>query len=186
MTVNQHIHEILEGREVRAQQIARLNDQNAGTVVSFTVNYPGADKLTPQAEVIYHAGVKAIENKINARLCKETVRFSGYEALFVTSLSAIDTKKAMIALEETHTLGRLFDIDVFEKDLTKVSRDDLSLPKRKCLLCERPAVICGRSRRHRVEELQEEINHRVDSFKEEEDTVQSNSYLLMKGESRWR
>ncbi|WP_100487809.1 citrate lyase holo-[acyl-carrier protein] synthase [Sporolactobacillus pectinivorans] len=164
MAVNQRIHEILDGREARAREIAQLNERNGGTVISFTVNFPGPDKLTRQAEFIFKAGMRAIEEKLNVRLCKKNVRFSGYEAFFVTAFSAVDAKKALVELEDSHLLGRLFDIDVFEKDLTKLSRDDLALPKRKCLLCDRPAVACGRSRRHSVEELIEEINHKVDVF----------------------
>ena len=58
----------------------------------------------------------------------------------------------MIALEETK-IGRLYDIDVLEKENTKISRKDLGFPERKCLLCNNPACQCGRSRKHSIEEL---------------------------------
>ena len=62
----------------------------------------------------------------------------------------------MIALEETK-IGRLYDIDVLEKENTKISRKDLGFPERKCLLCDNPACQCGRSRKHSIEELRKKI-----------------------------
>ena len=47
--------------------------------------------------------------------------------------------------------------DVLEKENTKISRNDLGFPERKCLLCDNPACQCGRSRKHSIEELRKKI-----------------------------
>ena len=61
------------------------------------------------------------------------------------------------AIEDGGGLGRLFDIDVLDAGGKKLSREDLGLPPRKCLLCEQPAHACARSRTHTVMELTEQI-----------------------------
>ena len=66
---------------------------------------------------------------------------------------AVKIKKLMTTMEETHILGRLFDIDVLDANGQKLSRD---MPRR-CLLCDKQAQICARSRRHSVSELTAKI-----------------------------
>ncbi|CSA56393.1 CitX protein [Vibrio cholerae] len=65
-------------------------------------------------------------------------------------------------IEREHPLGRLMDLDVIDVDGHIISRQGAQLPRRRCLLCERDAVICARSRRHSVEALLakiEEMTH---------------------------
>ena len=78
---------------------------------------------------------------------------TGYEAFFCVDADADVLKQRMTALEEGNPVGRLYDIDVIRTDHTKVSREELGLPPRTCLLCGEPAHGCSRSRRHSVEEL---------------------------------
>lgn len=89
-----------------------------------------------------------------ARLVQENI--TGYEGYLVVKADGYQVKKLMIALEETK-IGRLYDIDVLEKENTKISRKDLGFPERKCLLCDNPACQCGRSRKHSIEELRKKI-----------------------------
>ena len=48
--------------------------------------------------------------------------------------------------------ARLLDIDVMDKDGT-VSRKELGLDARKCLICDDDAKVCARSQKHSMEEL---------------------------------
>lgn len=66
-------------------------------------------------------------------------------------------KKLTVQIEETHPFGRLYDIDVYGMDGKGISRQELGLPVRKCLICDKDAKICGRSRSHSVEELQQKV-----------------------------
>ncbi len=63
-------------------------------------------------------------------------------------------KNLTVEIEESSKFGRLLDLDVLRKDGSKVSRGDLSLSPRRCLLCGRPAAECSRSRAHSVTALQ--------------------------------
>ncbi len=62
-------------------------------------------------------------------------------------------KNITIAIEESSQLGRLFDIDVIDVNFEKLSRKSF----RKCLICEKQAQECGRSRKHSIEELQNKV-----------------------------
>ena len=82
-----------------------------------------------------------VKKKISTevRLVQENI--TGYEGYLVVKADGCQVKKLMIALEETK-IGRLYDIDVLEKENTKISRKDLGFPERKCLLCDNPACQC--------------------------------------------
>lgn len=67
-------------------------------------------------------------------------------------------------MEETHPLGRLFDVDVYDEAGSGISREELGSPVRKCLICEKDAKLCGRSRSHTVKELYERIESIIDSW----------------------
>ena len=73
--------------------------------------------------------------------------------------AAYDTKqiKAMtVAIEEADSLGRLFDMDVMDKN-GSMSRGELGANPRKCLLCDEDAKVCARSQKHEMTELLDEI-----------------------------
>ena len=72
-------------------------------------------------------------------------------------------KQALAVPEEEIALGRLYDIDIIRKDRTKVSREEIGLPHRTCLLCGHPAHECSRSRRHTVDELVARIQEMIDN-----------------------
>ena len=85
---------------------------------------------------------------------------TGFEAYFVVDLPYLETKRLCCEIEDTHPLGRLMDIDVIchfdrsgEISLRPLSREDIGLPPRPCLICGRPVRECIRARRHTTEEL---------------------------------
>lgn len=82
---------------------------------------------------------------------------AGPERIAVVGLPTAEAKRAAIAIEDADPIGRLLDIDVYDSTGRSVSRYDLSLPPRRCLICDRPAHECARSRRHSLLELQRQI-----------------------------
>ncbi len=78
----------------------------------------------------------------------------------ISSENSSDTENKNISaktdsLKSEPSIGRLFDLDVIRPDGRQVSRTELGLPQRLCLICGNPAKDCARSRRHTVAELQE-------------------------------
>ena len=63
-----------------------------------------------------------------------------------------------VAIEEKNEVGRLFDFDVFTIKMEQVSRSQIGLKERKCLLCNDSAKVCGRSRKHSTEDFLNKIN----------------------------
>ena len=50
--------------------------------------------------------------------------------------------------------------------IKSISRSDLDLPSRQCLICEDDAKACGRSRKHSIEEMQAAITHLIENERE--------------------
>ena len=89
---------------------------------------------------------------------------TGYEAYLITPLPLLEAKRIAVQIEDTHPLGRLFDIDIIDKDGVPVSRDRVGSRPRRCLVCDREARYCMRMRWHTQEEIWERINAMVDSW----------------------
>lgn len=63
-------------------------------------------------------------------------------------------KKTAVDAENTMTAGRIFDIDILTAT-GNLSRRDMGLPERKCLLCGERAKSCARLGTHSTHELRE-------------------------------
>ena len=135
---------------------------DCGVLSYAMVDADYADRVVNELfEKVFYEGLEKIQNKLETEKISTEVRLvqeniTGYEGYLVVKADGCQVKKLMIALEETK-IGRLYDIDVLEKENTKISRKDLGFPERKCLLCDNPACQCGRSRKHSIEELRKKI-----------------------------
>ena len=85
---------------------------------------------------------------------------SGDELIMALDAPAEDIKTLATEIEESHPLGRLFDMDVIGTDGMKLSRGTY----RKCIICGCQAQECARSRKHSVEELQAKIEDLLNRF----------------------
>lgn len=150
------LKEILDAREQRSQKQQQLLAQYKKPLICFTMNIPGPEKLNRDVSIGFSVGSWLLRDSLSGRgiLYKEISRKpTGCEAYYVVELPAKALKKIAIDIEDISPIGRLFDIDVIDTDGTKLSREDLGLPRRKCLLCEGDAALCARSRAHSLEEL---------------------------------
>lgn len=159
--------ELLDARENRWHTQQELIAQYQTNLICLTLNIPGPVKDFPLARLTFDEGLLAIERELSLRQCPILYRESshgvwGYWGFFLVGHSAPDCKKWMASLEETHPLGRIFDIDVLNPQGEKLSRDAMGYPRRTCLLCSRPAFVCGRSRSHSVKEL---LDHQTSLMK---------------------
>lgn len=149
------LEQLLEGRDERAAFQKELMERYGLPLVSFTVNMPGKIKLCERSERIHQSGVAVIRDALAGHIAywKRRAPVTGPEGFFVCDLPAEEIKRRMCALEESHPLGRLFDIDVLRAPGVQLSREELGFPKRKCLLCGGDGVLCARSRAHPLPEL---------------------------------
>jgi holo-ACP synthase len=126
--------------------------------LTLSVVMPGPVKLCPLTSLLFDEALKAVTQAFAARGTPFEMLWSGSpatgpEALFAVDAGVEDLKRAMVTLEETHPLGRLWDLDVHGADGRSISRRDLGLAPRRCLVCDEPAHACARSRRHELEEV---------------------------------
>lgn len=153
--------EFLRMRDLRRERILSLFQRFPGkTVVVLTLNLPGTEKA--KGKNILQAGMMAFPF---ASLAED---LSSYDALWVVEREAEATKRALVSLEETHPLGRLWDWDVYPGANAPLSRGRIGLPPRRCFLCERPAKECSRGRTHPDEAIVDFIRQTVQRWENEE------------------
>lgn len=170
------VGQMLEFRERKVFLREKLQRKYPGNVaVVLGMNIPGPKKSSREIRKAFAAGAAALEELFN----RESVHLleicpledpAGEVMLYALSCpGAAYIKKMTVSLEDTHPLGRLFDIDVYWPDGKAFGRRELGLPERKCLLCSREAKACGRNRTHSVEELQEKVHEIICRWQSEED-----------------
>jgi len=154
------LDDILAARDARAARQQAMLAQG-GVLLSLTLVAPGAVKRSPLLDAIFAAALDAIRPLVDdARARIEAVDDSGHHALYLLDGDAREWKMRVIALENRSPLSRLWDIDIIDRDGAAISRRDLGLPPRRCLLCDDDAKTCARERRHDIAALQADIARR--------------------------
>ena len=152
------LQEILDKKEKRAARQAELLDIFRVPLVSFTMNIPGEEKCSEAVFDGYGKGLFLLTSFLDF-LGTDIVNFEeepdgvGPEAYISADCDPVLLKKLTCAIEEAFPAGRLFDFDVICPDGRKISRTELGLPERKCLICDDPARVCARTGKHSYEEL---------------------------------
>jgi len=149
---------ILDNREKRAHVIQRSLDSTGGTLVEVTLNIPGKEKDSLLYRAVHMEMLTRLLPVMKAHLVYLEYLPEGPFALLNTALSPLWVKNIAVGLEEDTPEGRIFDIDVFHPDGTKVGR---SGPLRSCYLCDDSASVCARLQRHTQEQLQLNIHQRI-------------------------
>ncbi len=157
------IAEVLAARDARVQRQQSLL-RGGGTPVYLTMNIPGPVKVSPLIGEAFSAGVAAIGEALHGRM-RLLIANTGLEAWLVCAQDAEAVKRETVRIEDESGIGRLLDIDVIRANGKKMSREMLNLPPRRCMLCDKPAFVCARSRAHSVDELRREIDRRIVSWR---------------------
>ncbi|MEL3908370.1 MAG: citrate lyase holo-[acyl-carrier protein] synthase [Treponemataceae bacterium] len=152
------LKELLNAREERDKKEKKLLLDNLNsTLVTIGANYVGENKNTIYSHLISYLNFLQVQKKIKAKKILHSLTAEGLLFFVITNENALSVKQKTIAIEEKFFLGRLADIDVRTIDNQQIeknySRSDLKLPRRKCLICNKPAVICVRNRTHSPEEI---------------------------------
>lgn len=157
------VEDMMRARDERVQvqneMLAAASSFPAPTaLLSFGMNIPGAVKQTPLIRSGFLFGKERLTELLQREghvilLPRELRRVSGDTWLCLVGAPPEAVKRLAVSLEDSEALARLFDIDVLDCEGRKLSREDFSLPPRRCLLCEEAAVVCARSRAHSVEAL---------------------------------
>ena len=181
------LEQLLESRDRRAAHQRQLLDARPGRVLlCLTVQLPGSVKQNQLSLAIARAGVEAVREAFEPEYEEFKDLETGYEGYFLVSLDPLEAKRRTCRLEDTHPLGRLMDIDVLrharpdraspgfmasEKGTEicsipteAISREDIGLEPRRCLLCGNEVRFCMRAHTHTQEELLAKIEEMVNSY----------------------
>ena len=179
------LDELLASRDARHAMQQKLMAEHSGkTLVCLTVVMPGSVKRNQQSLTVARAAVKAMRKAYNISddLLPETELLTnelkaeageclverdlntGYEAYLITPLPLLEAKRVAVDIEDTHPLGRLFDIDVIDAQGIPVSRDRVGGQPRRCLESDHEARYCMRMRWHTQEEIWARIKQMTDDY----------------------
>lgn len=156
-------HNILDARESRFDKIILLA-KNHEFIVSLKANIPGDDKNIYAS----HFLTSLFENELKKKFTLDYINmYEGSDGPFllcsIVSKNGLTIKKALIDIENNHPLGRLIDLDLYIRG-QMVSRSDLNISKRKCLICDNDAAVCSRNKTHSTFDLLNIIDDNILKF----------------------
>ena len=153
------LSQMLSRREARANEQQLLLVKYHAPLVSFCMNIPGPIKTNDEIRKAFDTGKNSLLNALEIygpviNDCIEIHCDTGDELLLsVNAVSSDELKNLCVEIENASKLGRLFDFDVIDANGNKLSRKTF----RTCLICNKQAQECARSRAHSVKELQDAV-----------------------------
>ena len=155
-------NEILQSREERINNIKALMRDGFNYLI-VKANYPGSNKNEKGAKFLVHIFKNIIINKIKVERFFYFDSFDGPYYILETKMDKTSLKREMILIEESHSLGRFIDLDVFSLE-GSVNRKSLGYRERKCFICDNDAHVCSRNKTHSINELKDIINDSIESY----------------------
>lgn len=151
---------ILDDREKRYYKILDLISKYSLPVICGKLNYPGSDKNTSDAEMGFKALGEVLGNAFRKYTVKEvlTEGCDGSAILLAVAMKPEIAKDMALGIEETHILGRIFDIDVYMNNGSPLSRTELGRKGRECIVCGNDARYCIKGERHSLREVVDCVN----------------------------
>lgn len=156
--------DILTAREERGKHISSLMDKNKHkTIMVLKLNVVGKNKNPINMRFICLFFDNLIQNEFEGKIIESMkVRSEdGDYIYYVIDEVGKLVKERTIHIEDEHYLGRLVDIDVYDKQ--SISRSDMSCEMRKCLICDDYAHICTRNQTHSMQEISRVVNELIES-----------------------
>ncbi|MDF7671413.1 citrate lyase holo-[acyl-carrier protein] synthase [Orbaceae bacterium ESL0721] len=153
------LEEVLQAKEQRVIRQQMTISRYNSPIISLTLVTPGAVKRSPITDYLFRQSILEIKNALAIRqipiLSQQYIYLvTGQEAIMAINHPALQLKQLCMQLEVDHPLGRLWDIDVIDPlTHSAISRSQFVAPPRGCLVCGDNAKVCGRERRHTIDEL---------------------------------
>lgn len=147
-----HAKAILAARESRYTTKQRFMQELSkqtpnSTCLEICMNIPGRPKVGNNWRRVFKAGLQQLKQKLPVQQQQTFVDKAGYYALLSTTTEISLAKKMSCHIEEARPWGRLLDIDCINQH-GRLSRPDLGLPDRRCMVCLAPQEICLSAKTH--------------------------------------
>lgn len=164
-----NLNDVITGSPVTSEELLASRDRRVlkkwellapgGEIclVEFSLNIAGAVKTFPFARSAFREEVRELSDRLSRfSVLKAEVyeKNTGDCAFFLLKSQAIPVKKYLVSIEESHPLGRLFNLDVCGPDGISIKRHDLGLLPRTCLVCGEDAHVCAANKFHSMELIQ--------------------------------
>ena len=141
-------------------------------MIAAKLNIPGPIKNNPTIKKFFIDKLTIFEAQLAVKYQFQMVEqwldeSTGPERFYLVDGPAAQVKQLTTEFEEAQAAHRLFDLDVLSRQNNQtisISRTELGLPKRQCLICGQPAKECARSRRHSVAELQDRVAALIEKY----------------------
>lgn len=151
--------QMLAARDARAVRQDRLNREFRLPILCYSMNIPGPVKDTPLIRRGFLEGLEELDRQLSRVKFRQVIpAITGWEAIFVLDMEPLQAKAIAAKIEDTHDLGRLFDMDVLDINLQKLERSLVGGKSRNCLICGAPGRDCAARRLHSVPELQAAVH----------------------------
>ena len=164
----QTLLDILDNKEERERyKLQQLAEFPTCQLVSIGINIPGDIKTNESIEKVFNLATEAFErylmdNELVIRHVRKKYNPTGPEFYTLIDSERNDIKRLCINFETFHQVGRLLDIDVYQRDeageMLIIDRDFYNLPSRRCYVCQKPAKECTRAKTHSIDDLRTKIN----------------------------
>ena len=150
------LEDVLRNREERVSRIKTALSSNS-SIISVTVNMMGPVKNCKEARLFFKEGLALLllNTSFSLLWCDEE-RVTGPEALVLSPLNSLETKKITMALEDSIPWMRMLDLDVITEDGT-MSRSSITKEERPCLVCGKKGKGCASRRLHSLEQMYEVV-----------------------------
>ena len=170
------LEQVLQTKEERAAVQAELRSRYQAAVVSVSVNMPGQIKYDQDTRALIEYALTRLEVLFAAAgvRASETRRLpavAGPAAVLAVEADAALLKRLAVQVEQEQPFGRLLDIDVFDAAGRQLSRDAVGLVGRRCFVCNEPAILCIRGRRHEVQEIAAAVAMLLEDFRRHEEAT---------------
>ncbi len=147
------LNQILDSREARVKKQKDILNRFGFPLVSFTMNIAGPIKTSPLIERSFFEGIKLLKNSLpqDSIIYQDIeIKSTGCQAIFSIKYEAVKIKAICSSIEESLTIGRLFDMDVINTDGSKLERQT----PRNCIVCGSPGKVCVAGRLHSISDIQ--------------------------------
>ncbi|MBP2627451.1 MAG: 2-(5-triphosphoribosyl)-3-dephosphocoenzyme-A synthase [Firmicutes bacterium] len=156
--------------DILAAKEARYNRQHAfrakykTSLISITINMPGAIKDAPILRRLRDYAVQEIRKRLNVTGEEQVNLRTGPEALVAIDGDGWAIKEIAVEIEELYPFARLLDIDVFSGDGHLLSRKEQG-QGRGCFVCGGETVVCMREQKHTQAGLQMAVEKMLNQFR---------------------
>ncbi len=157
------LSQILHSRDERVKKQEKILNQFKYPLISFTLNIAGPVKTSPLIERVFFEGIRLLKESLSASSIAyqdTNIKDTGCEAMFSVNATASTLKDICTNIEDSLSIGRLFDMDVIDIDGSKLERKIV----RGCFVCGAPGRNCAVSRAHSVDELQAATKEIIENY----------------------